>query len=267
MTTYAIGDLHGCLKPLERILDKIRFDPADDQLWFVGDLINRGPDSLATLRYVKALGDSAITVLGNHDLHFLAVAHGYRKSSPKDTFNSLLKAPDRDDLCDWLASRPLLHSDRKLAHTLVHAGIHPHWSLKRAHKLAKLVHRALVSDREQVLATMYSNSPVQWDKELKAYERLRFAINVFTRMRYCTVDGSLDFTFNGSPSAAPRRLRAWYAVPDRKPLNTSIIFGHWSGHPAIAPTGIVPVDRGCVWKGSLSAYAIERSESTTVRCR
>lgn len=267
MTTYAIGDLHGCLKPLERLLDKLRFNPANDQLWFVGDLINRGPSSLDTLRYVKSLGDSATTVLGNHDLHFLAVVHGYRKPSPKDTLNGILEAPDLTELCDWLASRPLMHTDTSLGHTLVHAGIHPLWSLKRAMKLANTVHEALIENRDLVLANMYGNSPDNWSKELRGHERNRFAINVLTRMRYCTADSALDFTFNGAPSKAPQHLRPWYALSNRKKLDTQIIFGHWSGHPAIGPPGVIPVDRGCVWKGSLTAYAIERKQSITVRCR
>jgi len=140
MATYVIGDLQGCLSPLERLLEKVKFDPSKDRLWFVGDLVNRGPKSLQTLRFVKSLGESAITVLGNHDLHLLAVVYGYRKPSGKDTLKRILQAPDRDDLCQWLASQPLMHTDAALGHTLVHAGIHPHWSLQRAQKPLLLMH-------------------------------------------------------------------------------------------------------------------------------
>lgn len=266
MTTYVIGDLQGCLDPLKRLLDKIRFNPSDDKLWFVGDLVNRGPKSLQTLRYVKELGSNAICVLGNHDLHLLAVVHGYRKASGKDTLKRIVNAPDRDELCDWLASRPLLHCDEALGHTLVHAGIHPHWSLKRARKQAASVQKALSKNLDDTLMHMYGNTPVYWDKNATKHRRHRFSINVFTRMRYCRLDGALDFTYNGAPASAPNNLRPWYALADRKPLNSRIVFGHWSSHPGLAPEHVVPTDRGCVWGGCLSAYAIESGTTTYVNC-
>lgn len=266
MTTYVIGDLQGCLSPLERLLDKIKFDPSKDRIWFVGDLVNRGPKSLQTLRFVKSLGNCAITVLGNHDLHLLAVVYGYRKPSGKDTLKRILNAPDRDELCDWLAARPLLHTDEKLGHTLVHAGIHPYWSLKRATRLANKLHKALVNKPDELFENMYGNTPAYWSRALKKQTRNRFAINVFTRMRYCHLDGALDFEFNGSPAKAPVHLRPWYAVPDRKPLGSRVIFGHWSGHPSMSPAHVMPTDRGCVWGGCLSAYAIEKGESIWVDC-
>lgn len=261
MTTYVIGDLQGCLTPLKRLLEQLKYDPALDALWFVGDLINRGPESLETLRYVKALGNNAITVLGNHDLHLLAVVHGIRKASGKDTLSEIVDAPDRDELCHWLAKRPLLHTDATLGHTLVHAGIYPQWSLKRAHKMAHDVHLAITDDLPGFLATMYGNTPTHWDKNLPTAERQRFAVNAFTRMRYCYADGALDFSFNGAPSAAPDTLYPWYAVPKRKVLDTQIVFGHWSSHPCMCQPGIIPTDRGCVWGGSLAAYAIESQTS------
>ncbi|MFT6640321.1 MAG: bis(5'-nucleosyl)-tetraphosphatase (symmetrical) [Flavobacteriaceae bacterium] len=261
MTTYVIGDLQGCLTPLKRLLDHLQFEPAHDTLWFVGDLINRGPESLETLRYVKALGKSAITVLGNHDLHLLAVVHGIRKASSKDTLEEIVRAPDRDELCHWLARRPLLHTDKKLGHTLVHAGIHPLWSLKRAHKMAREIHHTLKGDLQGFLATMYGNTPTHWNKNLPSAERQRFAVNAFTRMRYCYADGQLNFDFNGAPSAAPDNLYPWYAITNRKALDTQIVFGHWSSHPSICKPGIIPTDRGCVWGGSLAAYAIESGSS------
>ena len=226
MTTYVIGDLQGCLSPLERLLEKVRFDPAKDKAWFVGDLVNRGPKSLETLRYVRSLGDSAITVLGNHDLHLLAVVHGYRKPSGKDTLKRIINAPDRDELCHWLAGQPLLHTDEALGNTLVHAGVHPHRSLKRAHRLAGKLHKALVNEPDQLFENMYGNTPAYWSKSLKGHKRNRFAINVFTRMRYCRLDGALDFEYHGRPATAPSHLRPWYALPDRKPLATRVIIGH-----------------------------------------
>ncbi|NND89327.1 MAG: symmetrical bis(5'-nucleosyl)-tetraphosphatase [Granulosicoccus sp.] len=267
MTTYAIGDLQGCLTPLRRLLDHISFDPAADMLWFVGDLVNRGPESLETLRFVRSLGTRAISVLGNHDLHLLAVAHGVRKASSKDTLQSILDAPDRDELCDWLAKRPLIHVDVELRHTLVHAGIHPRWSLKRAKSLGDELHYVLTHELDDFLCHMYGNSPSRWSKKLSVRKRRRFAINAFTRMRYCHADGSLDFEFNGPPRNAPKSLLPWYALPDRKALDTTVVFGHWSSHPGICRSGVVPTDRGCVWGGNLVAYALDTSTSHWINCR
>lgn len=267
MTTYAIGDLHGCLTPLRRLLDHLSFDPAADTLWFVGDIVNRGPESLETLRFVHALGDRAISVLGNHDLHLLAVAHGVRKFSSKDTLQEILDAPDKEELLHWLASRPLLHVDETLRHTLVHAGIYPGWSLKRAQKLSAELHAVLTHELPDFLSYMYGNTPAKWNKELSTRKRRRFAINAFTRMRYVLPDGSLDFDFNGAPALAPKPLLPWYALPDRKPLATTLIFGHWSSHPSMCRPGIIPTDRGCVWGGDLAAYAIETRTSHWVHNR
>ncbi|MGQ7843890.1 symmetrical bis(5'-nucleosyl)-tetraphosphatase [Granulosicoccus sp. 3-233] len=261
MTTYAIGDLHGCLTPLQYLLDKLAFDPGRDRLWFVGDIINRGPESLETLRFVRNLGDSAITVLGNHDLHLLAVVHGYRKPSARDTLEEILQAPDRDELCHWLAARPLLHVDTRLDHVLVHAGIHPRWSLKRAGKLNRELQQELTENLPDFLSRMYGNTPARWSKDLGREDRQRFAINAFTRMRYCHPDGSLDFDFNGPPAQAPATLQPWHRIANRKPLDKTIIFGHWSSHPAICRAGVIPTDRGCVWGGDLVAYAIETGSS------
>lgn len=266
MTTYVIGDLQGCLTPLQNLLDKLQFDPKSDILWFVGDLVNRGPESLETLRFVKNLGKSAISVLGNHDLHLLAVHHNVREASAKDTLQTILRAPDREELCHWLSHLPLLHTDVNLGYTLVHAGIHPHWSLKRAHKLADELHQVLTEELEDFLRYMYGNTPAQWSKDLSPRKRRRFAINAFTRMRCCHPDGSLDFEFSGPPQTAAKKLYPWYVLPDRKPLETRIVFGHWSSHPGMSPDHVLPTDRGCVWGGSLSAFAIETGENKCVSC-
>ena len=266
MTTYVIGDLQGCVTPLQRLLDKLKFDPVCDTLWFVGDLVNRGPESLETLRFVKDLGNSAISVLGNHDLHLLADHHNARDVSGKDTLQTILRAPDREELCNWLSRLPLLHTDHELGYTLVHAGIHPHWSLKRAQKLADELHQVLTEELEDFLTYMYGNTPAQWSKHLSTRKRRRFAINAFTRMRYCHSDGSLDFKFSGPPSAASGKIRPWYALPSRKPIKTRIVFGHWSSHPGMSPNHVLPTDRGCVWGGSLNAFAIETEQNYCVSC-
>jgi len=267
MTTFVIGDLHGCLTPLQKLLDKVHFEPASDTVWFVGDLINRGPESLETLRFVKSLGDSAISVLGNHDLHLLAVIHGIRKTSGKDTLDDILNAPDLNELTDWLRFLPLLHHSEELNVTMVHAGIHPKWDLLQARIMAVEVETALRSDKYVAfLQRMYGNKPAKWSKKLGKHRRRRFAINAFTRMRYCTRKGELDFSQTCAPSKAPKSLVPWYAVPDRKRIDGRILFGHWSSHPAFAVSNVVPLDRGAVWGGSLAALALETGVTTTVDC-
>jgi len=289
LATYVIGDLQGCLSPLKILLDKLKFDDKSDKLWFVGDIVNRGPESLEALRYVKALGDAAITVLGNHDLHLLAVINGIRKTSSKDTLDDILDAPDIEELVHWLRQQPLIHTDKQLNATLAHAGIYPFWSLEKAHTLAEDTQAMLSSDTFfEFLPHMYGNTPRLWDDALVEHDRWRFVINAFTRMRYCQLDGSLDYDFNGPPAIALARTSAtesatdsaiasatapknstakllpWYAVENRIPLPTRIVFGHWSSHPAIAPPNIIPTDRGCVWGGPLTAYHVEQGFSYTI---
>ena len=266
MTTYAIGDLHGCLSPLQRLLDKLRFDPRLDHLWFVGDLVNRGPQSLATLRYVRELGSSATVVLGNHDLHLLAVASGVRQPSPKDTFERILAASDRDELLDWLRHRQFLHHDPGLGCLLVHAGIHPAWNLATSQALAHELEGVLRSSKYvRFLERMYGNEPDVWTGKLKKHERRRLAVNVMTRMRYCNTRGLLDFSFNGPPARADKKLQPWHNFPGRIFDQTRVIFGHWSSHPAMSGPQVVPIDRGCVWGGTLTAYAIDENITYTVR--
>jgi len=265
MSTYIIGDLHGCLKPLKKLLKKIQYNPKHDHLWFVGDLINRGPDTLATLRYVKALGNNVVALLGNHDLHFLAVKNGVRKPSGKDTFQALLAAPDSDELEHWLRHRPLLHHDKEKNTVMVHAGIPPSWNLKRAKKqAAKLQDELRGKDYRQFLKAVFSNTPDHWRDADTPLRRRRYSANALTRMRYCWIDGSLDFTYSGQPSNRPSGLSAWYDVPCREPITEQIVFGHWAAHPAIAPAGIVPIDRGCVYGGQLVAYVLEEKRCVWV---
>lgn len=273
MTTYAIGDLHGCLNPLERLLDKLHFNPSQDTLWFVGDLINRGPESLQTLRYVKALEDSAITVLGNHDLHLLAAKAGSRKPSAKDTLNEILEAEDCEELCNWLRRRPLLHHDANLNTTMVHAGILPGWNLALACSLARDVEKKLAADDYlDFLLNMYGNKPALWSEDIKGIGKLRFAINCFTRMRYVHTDctSKLDFSCNGPPAAAPAELIPWHLARKPRLKGGSLLFGHWASLEgnagSAAKHGVVALDKGCVWGGSLMALDIQSGETTEVSC-
>ncbi len=266
MSTYAIGDLHGCLDPLKRILDRLQFEPTRDKLWFTGDLINRGPRSLDTLRFVKQLGHCCISVLGNHDLHLLAVRHGIRKASKKDTLSSILEAPDCDELLDWLRCRPILHAHRSLPYIMVHAGIHPDWDQTTAATLAREVEAVLQGDHYvDFLQQMYGNQPNAWSTTLDGYERLRFAVNVFTRMRYCQVDGQLDFEYNGPLHSAPLTLLPWYQLLHPSWHEYKLIFGHWSSHPAMSPAWLLPLDRGCVWDGHLAAFSFDTATSIAER--
>lgn len=267
MTTFVVGDLQGCLDPLKRLLDKVHFDPSSDKVWFVGDLVNRGPQSLDTLKFVKALGNNAISVLGNHDLHLLGVVNGLRNTSGKDTIDDILQSDDRDELVDWLRRLPLLHRDNQLNVTMVHAGIHPHWDLDIAQTMAREVEAVLASDNyAEHLPRLFGNKPGKWSSDLGKHRRRRFALNVFTRMRYCTAGGELDFSQTCPPAKAPKALVPWYAVPDRETIDGTIVFGHWSSHPKFAISNVVPLDRGCVWGGSLTALALETGVSTSIEC-
>ncbi len=258
MATYAIGDVQGCLDPLRRLLDSVSFDPRGDRLWFVGDLVNRGPQSLETLRFVRSLCDAAITTLGNHDLHLLAAREGIRDERRNDTLRPILNAPDGDELLDWLRRQPLLHHDPELDFVLVHAGIHPHWTLSEAVKLAREVQAWLSSERyRDLLHNMYGDEPARWDAALQGYQRLRFAINVFTRMRFCTPSGALDFGNSGAPGTQPPDLLPWFAVTDRRTAGQRIIFGHWAALPHFDAPDLFPLDSGCVWGRRLSALQLD----------
>ncbi|MCK5354044.1 MAG: symmetrical bis(5'-nucleosyl)-tetraphosphatase, partial [Methyloprofundus sp.] len=214
MAIYAIGDVQGCYSELCRLLEKIDFDPAEDTLWFCGDLVNRGPESLQTLKFVKSLGSSAITVLGNHDLHLLALHHGVKKVRDTTSLRKILKSPERDELMDWLQAQPLLHYDRMHKAVLVHAGIHPAWGLSKARKLAGEVEKALRGKKAtRFFRKMYGNTPVKWSDDLEGAKRLRFITNVFTRMRYFDRAQKLDFTVNRSPRHYLRSgLTPWFQM-------------------------------------------------------
>lgn len=259
MAVYAVGDVQGCFDALKVLVDRLAFDPARDRLWFTGDLVNRGPDSLATLRYVKSLGDAAVTVLGNHDLHLLAIAHGHGREKPLDTLHDVLAAPDRDDLLEWLRARPLLHHDADLGYTLVHAGLLPQWDLALAQALAGEVEAVLRGDSPgDLFAHMYGDRPERWEPSLSGWERVRLIINGFTRLRYCDAAGRLDPRPKGAPGTQPQGLLPWFAVPGRRNANLRVVFGHWSTLGAIARDGIVSLDSGCVWGQALTAARLDR---------
>jgi bis(5'-nucleosyl)-tetraphosphatase (symmetrical) len=268
MATYAIGDLQGCLDELELLLERLRFDPATDRLWFVGDLVNRGPHSLDTLRYVKSLGDAAVTVLGNHDLHLLAVARGGGAWKAGDEgLRPIVDAPDADSLLDWLQARPLLHHDAGLGVSLLHAGLPPQWDLQTAQACAREVHGKLTGEKAaQVLERMYGDDPDVWRDDLDGWSRIRFAINAFTRLRVCDVrTGRLALKFKGTPATAPAGTQSWFRIPWRKSAGERLVFGHWSALGYVHEDGVLGLDTGCVWGGTLTGQRIDVADSLPVQ--
>jgi bis(5'-nucleosyl)-tetraphosphatase (symmetrical) len=272
MAIYAIGDIQGCYDQLIQLLEKISFNDDRDRLWFTGDLVNRGPQSLKTLRMVRAMGANAITVLGNHDLHLLAVAYKAGKPGKKDTLDDILNAPDRNKLLDWLRCRPLLHTDKALGVTMIHAGLHPHWSIKQAKSLAREVETVLCSDDHVTFYKhMYGDKPRLWSDELEGWTRLRFITNVFTRLRYCDAAGKISMSTKGAPGTQPRGLVPWFDVKNRHSRQSEIIFGHWSTLALVKNrpyTNVYPLDTGCLWGGKLTAMRIDRKPytSSTLDC-
>jgi len=270
LATWVIGDLQGCYDPFRRLLDKLRFDPATDRLWLTGDLVNRGPHSLKTLRYVRDLGDAAITVLGNHDLHLLALGHGVRYSSAHfDSLWKVLSAPDCDELLDWLRRRPMAHHDESINTLMVHAGLPPQWTVAKTLRRAAEVEDALRGKKyEKLLSKMYGNRPNRWSGELEGRARLRFIINALTRTRMIYADGRLNFTHSGPPESARRGLIPWFAAPDPKWAGTRIVFGHWSALGLIVRPDLVCVDTGCVWGRKMAAFRLDgEPETVHVSCR
>lgn len=260
MATWAIGDLQGCHGAFVRLLEAIAFSPARDRLWLTGDLVNRGPASAATLREVMALGSAATTVLGNHDLHLLAVAmapQAGRGLRAGDTLDDILEAPDRTNLLDWLLQQPLLHHDPALDWTLVHAGLPPAWSVALAAQEARAVEAALRTDPVGFFREMYGDQPDQWSPGLTGADRLRFAVNCLTRLRYCTAEGRLLPKPKGPPDSAPQGALPWFAVPGRQAATERVVFGHWSALGLLRTPTALALDTGCVWGGSLTAVRLE----------
>lgn len=258
MATWAIGDLQGCHDELLRLLDAIRFDPINDRLWFCGDLVNRGGQSLETLRLVHSLEIHSEVVLGNHDLSLLAIAE--RREDEQRRVNAdlqrVLFAEDRDLLIDWLRQRKLLHRDESIGWSMVHAGIAAKWNLKMAQSRAAEVERVLHGKNyRKLLRVMYGDRP-QWSPKLNGLDRLRAIINIFTRMRYCTPQGRIAFEQKGAPGTQEAGLYPWYAVPGRKPLEHRVVFGHWSTLELFIGNGVYGIDTGCVWGGRLTALQL-----------
>jgi len=263
MATYVIGDIQGCYRELLALLDKIKFDPARDRLWFVGDLVNRGPQSLETMRFVKNLGQETVIVLGNHDLHLLAVAHDPSNKHRKDTLDTILAAPDSKELLDWLRTRPLFHRDEDLGFTLIHAGLPPQWDIVEAAEYAREVERFLDrADYASFFDHMYGDQPDTWATDLKGWKRIRFITNAFTRLRYCDESGRLALDEKGPPGSQPKPYQPWFTLKSRKTKNEKIIFGHWStvhlgNIKNFVKYNVYPLDTGCLWGGTLAALRLD----------
>jgi bis(5'-nucleosyl)-tetraphosphatase (symmetrical) len=262
MATYAIGDVQGCFDELQALTALFRFEPTRDRLWFVGDLVNRGPKSLEVLRYVRALGDSAVTVLGNHDFHLLCLAEGCAKKRADDTLDELLGAPDAPQLLDWLRSRSMLHVQDGYA--MVHAGLLPQWSIDQALSLAREVESALCGVRyREFLTNLYGAEPRAWRDDLAGWDRLRVIVNAMARMRFCTTQGEMDMKAKGT--VAPPGFRPWFEL--RPAGEQPIVYGHWSALGLKLTERLVALDTGCVWGGSLTALRLEDRALFQVPCR
>ena len=269
MPLYAIGDLQGCHAEFMALIERIGFDPARDRLWLTGDLVNRGPQSLAVLREVRSLGDAATVVLGNHDLHLLAMAFapkGVRKREKE--LEAVLDAPDATELLDWLVARPLLHRERGIPWTLIHAGLPPDWTLAEAGRCAREVERALAQDAPALLAAMYGDEPDRWSPTLTGAARLRFIVNCLTRLRFVDRKGRLVLGHKGTIEDAPQGAMPWFRHPERATQKDAFVFGHWSALGYLAEPGLLCLDTGCVWGGALTAQRLD-AEAAPVRlqCR
>ena len=275
MALYCIGDVQGCDRAQGQLLERIGYSPSRDTVYLLGDLVNRGPDSTAVLRRCMVHGDALRPLLGNHDLHLLAVAHGARKPGRNDTLQAVLDAPDRPALLEWLRQQPLarqhLHGQDEEALLLVHAGVLPQWSAQDTLALADEVHAVLRSaDLRDFLHQMYGNAPAQWHDGLRGVERLRVIVNALTRLRFCTPQGTMDFSSTESASAAPPGLLPWFDVPGRRTTGQPIAFGHWSTLGWLNRPDLLALDTGCVWGGALSAvrfgHTLAERELLQVRC-
>ena len=258
--------MQGCYEPLARLVDALDFDPARDRLWFTGDLVNRGPDSLACLRYVKGLGAAAVTVLGNHDLHLMCVAEGVERRRKRDTLDDVLEAPDREELLSWLRTRPLFHLEDGVA--LVHAGLLPEWTVERARALAGEVEARLRgSGYRGLLERMYGDEPDRWDDALEGIDRLRVIINAMTRLRVCDAHGAMVLRFKGEPGEAPHGWTPWFDGQGRASRDHAIVCGHWSALGVVQRRDLVSLDSGCVWGRALTAVRLADRRLYETSCR
>jgi len=261
---YAIGDIQGCDEELGRLIRKLRFNADRDQLWFVGDLVNRGPDSLGVLRRIRALADNAIVTLGNHDLHLIAVAFGAAKLRKSDTLTKVREAADFESLLAWLIERPFMHEDRGRGLALVHAGLAPQWDMRTARLCARQAHEALTHDPEVFLRGMYGDRPVQWNERLSGADRARFITNVFTRLRYLRADGSLDMKEKEAPSGAAADLIPWFKFETAQWRGTHIVFGHWSTLGYFRDGNVTSLDTGCGWGNELTAVRLDSADAEPI---
>jgi bis(5'-nucleosyl)-tetraphosphatase (symmetrical) len=259
MATYAVGDVQGCAAELEAMLERLEFSPGRDRLWFVGDLVNRGPSSLEVLRTVARLGEAAVVVLGNHDLHLLAAARGHAGLRREDqSLRPVLEAPDRESLLDWLQSRPMLHHDEALGFTMLHAGLPPQWDLATARRCAHELQQALRGDRSGALFDrMYGNEPDLWRDDLEGADRMRFITNALTRLRACNADGRMLLAFKGTPAQLPAGAVPWFRAAGRRSAGARIVCGHWSALGYLDEAGVLALDTGCVWGGALTARRLD----------
>jgi bis(5'-nucleosyl)-tetraphosphatase (symmetrical) len=268
--TYAIGDVQGCFDDLLRLLDKIDFDPELDRLWFTGDLVNRGPNSLALLRFVRGLGSAAISVLGNHDLNLLAVAAGAQATGSKDTISEILDAPDCEELLFWLRHQPLLHHDERLGFTMVHAGLPPQWGLDEARACAAELESVLQNfNYEDLFAHLGEHKPLRWRDDLDGWGRLRFMVNCFTQLRWCDASGRLDLAGERRKASGKKRSMPWFDVPTRSSKGLPILFGHWAAldHKGLKKRRVYPLDTGCANGGRFTALRLQDGRYFQVRCR
>jgi bis(5'-nucleosyl)-tetraphosphatase (symmetrical) len=256
MSHYVIGDIQGCYAEFQQLMEMIAFAPGPDRLWLVGDLVNRGPDSLSVLRTVKSFGAAATTVLGNHDLHLLIVAAGHRKPHRHDTLAAILEAPDREELLDWLRRRPLVVREGELL--MVHAGLLPGWTPADAVGLSREVESVLASSAcDAFLAALYGDEPARWDPGLAGHDRLRVIVNAFTRLRFCSPDGTLEFGEKRGPAYAPPGFAPWFAHPTRRSAGARIFCGHWSTLDLMFAPNVMMLDSGCLWGGTLTAVRLD----------
>lgn len=265
MAIYAIGDVQGCFDELDALLARLPFSAGKDRLWFVGDLVNRGPHSLEVLRLVRSLGGAAVTVLGNHDLHLVARALGSARPRDDDTLDDVLGAPDAGEIIDWLRTLPLLHAEGPWV--MVHAGLLPQWTADRAAALAREVEAALSGPGHRgFVARLYGSRPDRWEDSLEGPDRLRVIVNAMTRMRFCTPEGVMDFHSKGESSAAPAGHVPWFDVPGRRSADARIVCGHWSALGLRIEDRLVAIDTGCVWGGSLTAVRLDDLRVFQVPC-
>jgi bis(5'-nucleosyl)-tetraphosphatase (symmetrical) len=266
MAVYAIGDVQGCDAELGELLAALNFSADRDSVWFVGDLVNRGPASLKALRRIRALGDAATVILGNHDLHLLAVGYAGAKLRSDDTLSEILEASDREELLEWLCTRPLMHEDSAMRVTMIHAGLPPQWDLKMAARCAREFEKALRRDPKKLLERLYGDEPDQWREDLEGEARLRFIINCFTRLRYLDAEGRLALRAKGSPKKEKTKsLIPWFEAPDARWRGSRIVCGHWSTLGYFKNADVTTIDTGCVWGDSLTAIRLDVPDAKPVQ--